>query len=122
MMSEIEVLNPYLCKTFIYSYTHTETLKKHQETNHRVECYTCKYCVDAVNKKNDLTGHLRNHHEDQVEIKQSNIEALSNTYAKVSTSKLVCKRKDKRKNHLSVEDRGKYRKNKPGFERIRQGE
>ena len=57
VMSEIEVLNPYLCENCSYSNTRTETLKKHQETNHRDEGHTCKYCVDAVNKKNDLTEH-----------------------------------------------------------------
>ena len=61
VMSEIEVLNQYLCNTCIYSNTQTETLKKHQKINHGIECYTCNYCKDAVNKKNDLAGHLRNH-------------------------------------------------------------
>ena len=90
-MIEIEALNPYLCKTSSYFDNQTE---KHQEIIHELEWYRCNWCKDAVNRQNSLAGHLRNHHEDHVEIKQSNIEALSNTYAKVSTSKLVCKRKD----------------------------
>ena len=94
MMSEIEVLNTYLCKTCIYSNTQTETLKKHQGINHRVERYTCNYCIDAVNKNNDLAGHLRNHHEDHVGIEHLNVEALSNPHANVRTNKLVCKGKD----------------------------
>ena len=94
MMIEIEPLNPYLCETCIYPNTQTETLKKHQETNREVQCYTCNFCKDAVNRKNDLAGHLRNHHEDHVEIEQLNVEALSNPHANVRTNKLVCKGKD----------------------------
>ena len=47
-----------------------------------------------VNKKNDLTGHLRNHHEDHVGIEHLNVEALSNPHANVHTNKLVCEGKD----------------------------
>ena len=94
VMSEIEVLNTYLCKTCIYSNTQIETLKKHQGINHGIERYTCNYWVNMVNKKNDLAEQLRNHHEDHVEIEQLNVEALSNTHANVRTNKLVCKGKD----------------------------
>ena len=47
----------------------------------------------AVNNQISLAGHLRNHHEEHVEIEQSRIEALSNTHAKVSKRKLVYRRK-----------------------------
>ena len=73
-MIEIEAINPYLCKTCSYFDNQTE---KHQEIIHELEWYRCNWCKDAVNRQNSLAGHLRNHHEDQVEIKQSNIEALS---------------------------------------------
>ena len=48
-----------------------------------------------MNKKNDLLGHLRNHHENHVDIEQLNIEALSNLHANARTNKIVCKAKDK---------------------------
>ena len=94
MMSEKEVLNKYLCNICIYSNTQTETLNKHQKIKHGIKWYTCNYCEDAVNKKNDLAGHLRNHHENHVDIGQINVEALSNPHATVRTNKLVCKGKD----------------------------
>ena len=53
VMSEIEALNPNLCKTCSYFNNQTE---KHQEINHEFECYRCNYCKDAVNRKNDLEG------------------------------------------------------------------
>ena len=94
VVSEKEVLNQYLCNTCIYSNTQTENLKKHQNLSHVIECYTCNYFKDAVNKKNDLAGHLKNHHENHMDIEKLNIEALSNPYANVRTNKLVCKGKD----------------------------
>ena len=101
-MIEMEALYPHLCKNISYLDNQTE---KHQEINHEVECYRCSYCKDAVNRKNDLAGHPRNYHEDHVEIEQLNIEALSNIYAKVSTNKLVCKRKDECGTEVNAEKR-----------------
>ena len=53
VMSEIEALNPNLCKTCSYFNNQTE---EHQEINHEFECYRCNYRKDVVNKKNDLAG------------------------------------------------------------------
>ena len=90
---EKTVLNQYLCNICTYFHTQTETLDKHQES-HRIKCYTCNYCKDAVKKKNNLAGPLKNHHENHEDIRQINVEALSNPHATFCTNKLICKEKD----------------------------
>ena len=89
-MIEIEALYTYLCKTSSYFENQTE---KHKEIIHELDWYRCNWRKDAVNNQISSAGHLRNHHEEHVEIEQSRIEALSNTHARVSKRKLVYRRK-----------------------------
>ena len=89
-MIEIEALYPYLCKTSSYFDNQTE---KHQEIIHELDWYRCIWRKNAVNNQISLAGHLKNHHEEHVEIEQSSIEALANNHAKVSKRKLVYRRK-----------------------------
>ena len=70
VMSEKEVektvLNQYLCNICTYCATQKGILKKHQKIKHGVKCYTCNYYKDKINRKNDLVGHLKKHHNVKV--------------------------------------------------------
>ena len=96
-MIEIGALNPYLCKTSSYFDNQTE---KHQEIIHELEWYRCNWCKDAVNRQNSLAGHLRNHHEDHVEINSQILKHYRIPTLKLVRANLFVKGKMKTKKSL----------------------
>ena len=98
-------LNQYFCNICTYFATQKGILKKHQKIKHGVKCYSCDYCKDKVNRKNDLVEHLKNHHEDCVNNKNMNFYAISTPQDVFYINEFVYKEKDEVEPEVDIAER-----------------